>query len=128
MLDWKSNLVGLLGALGNEGVEKVLKEIDAVVAGAEDPAERFVLKMMAESLDKYGSEGISIALKQLSSILDGDAVDLNFDDLEMASDALALLQNAEADKKKMVRDYADRVADFFGHVLGKLLGGFLSKP
>jgi len=75
--------------------------------------EKIALKMTADAVSKHGPSGVELAQKAIFGLFDGESVDLDFTDLKTASDALALLQNKEADDKSRAEDFFVEVGAAF---------------
>ena len=115
-------LENLLPTLGEAGVEALRSELDDLAAEAQEPWKRSVLALVANGVEQFGPEGVAVATTAISRLLEGnEAPDINWADLDVASDILAHMQNAEADRKSDAEEFLTRV----GRVLGVIFGGIL---
>jgi len=123
--DLQKFLNDLLPVLGQAGVDTLKGELDDLAAGQEG-WQQTVLAFAANSVEEYGPKGIDIAMESLNKLFDGEEVDISWADLEVASDLLAHLQNAEADAKSEWQDFVARLSHTLGTVLGALIRGLAS--
>lgn len=89
--------------------------------------EQAVLRVVAGVLKEHGLDGVPLVGPFLDDLMDGKPVDLKVHGLSLreASDVLAALQNAEADRKKEVNDFLAVVSTTIGKVVSSLLSGVL---
>lgn len=99
-------------------MEELVKELRDE---AKDPWKGVVLALVADGLEKFGPLGVEKASEAIRSLLNGETVVMDWMDLTVASDLLAQMQNAEADRKEATDAFLEKV----GMVLGKMAGGFL---
>jgi len=122
--DFAKKLLPQAGDLGEDGIEKLADVLGNEADKADAPWKKAMLNLVGDSIGKYGPEGLRMAQKGIEDLLDGKRgtkiSDLT-DDLETASDLLAALQNAEADRKKAARNFLLGV----GQTLGTVAKGFL---
>lgn len=88
---------------------------------ADEPWKKAVLEMVAVAIGRFGLQGIQVVETTLNDLMAGQEVNLDWVDLSVSSDILALLQNAEADQKTATNDFLKQV----GEVLGRITSGFL---
>ena len=122
--DLKKLLNDLVPVLGEVGVAALAGEFDDLAAGQEG-WKKSILALLADAVEKHGAQGISIGLEAINKLLDGKVPDIDWADLEVASDILAHLQNFEADKKSKMNDFLAKLSDVLGRILGALFRGLL---
>lgn len=122
--DFAKALAPQATALGDMGIEALAKELEEQAEKADAPWKKSILNLLGDSIGKYGPEGLRMAQKGLEDLLEGKRgtkiSDLT-DDIETATDLLAALQNAEADRKTAARKFLMGV----GQTLGTISKGFL---
>ena len=124
--DLQKFLNDLLPVLGDAGVAALKGELDDLAAG-EDGWQKAVLAFMANAVEEHGPKGIDIGMDYLNSVLaGGDPPNIDWADLEVASDLLAHLQNVEADAKSEWQDFLARLSHSLGVILGALIRGLVS--
>lgn len=119
-MNWKEWLRELVPVLGQAGVDALVNELEEITEGQEG-WERNVLAIITNAIEKYGPAGIDMALEALLALKKDETPDIDWADLRVASDLLATLQTAEADKKTAAHDFGVKVA----HALGKILTAIL---
>jgi len=122
---YAKKLAGMLPALGDKGVEAVAAELDKQAENADESWKKSLLNLAADSLDQHGPEGVRMASKAIEDLFAhkqaGTKLSDLTDDLETASNLLAALQNAEADRKTAAR----RFLKALGQTLGQITKGFI---
>lgn len=120
-----NGLINHLGpALGDAGV-KALKEQVTKLSANKTGWKSTALKLTAQAVDKHGPDGVQIAMKAIRDILEDKEPDIDWADLEVASDVLAHLQNAEADKKSEIRNFASQLSEAAGVILAGVIKGMV---
>lgn len=125
-MDWKKMLDQWFPTLGALGVEEAAKALEGWSEDVKDPMKKLILGLVADAVEKNGMKGLDMAKDAILGLLDGKDVDLDFADLERASDALAILQNAEADRKSAAEDFMVKVGETLGPILGALIKGLIA--
>ena len=124
-------LTALIPIVGSALIEKTKKDLLELSQDAEDPTKKLVYSLTVGAIDQLGPEGIEVAKKAVQDLLAGKAPDINWANPRLASDAVAMLQNAESLKKKKAKAALQKVGEVLGQsgvVLVKaLLSGALKK-
>lgn len=111
--------------LGEQGIEAAAAALDKEAAKADAPWKKALIDFTADSLEKHGPMGVQMASKAVEDLFAGKRGGTKIsditDDLETASDMLAALQNAEADRKTAARTFLRAL----GQTLGTITGGFI---
>jgi hypothetical protein len=123
--DLSALLNNLVPVLGEAGVGALTGELKDLAAGQEG-WKKSILSLLADAVEKNGPGGIALAMTEINKLLDGKVPDIDWADLEVASDVLAHLQNVEADQKSKMNDFLVKLSHTLGTVLGALLKGILS--
>lgn len=99
MKSYKEWLKGLIPFLGQKAVDELAGELEAAAAGVPEAWQVTILALLADAVKEHGPDGVAIATEAVMGVLDGK-VGIVFDwtNLRTASDLLAQMQNAEADK------------------------------
>lgn len=124
-MDWKNILIDLVPVIGQGGVDLLSDHLKDVAGGLDEPWKKTILGLVTNALDEFGPEGLEIVRKELTKLAEGKEIQLDWADLEVASDMLALLQNAEADEKNAARDFFVKLSADLGAILTGLLKGIL---
>jgi len=123
-------LTALIPIVGSALIEKTKKDLLELSQDAEDPTKKLVYSLTVGAIDQLGPEGIEVAKQAIEDLLAGKAPDINWANPRIASDAVALLQNAESLEKKKAKAALQKVGEVLGQsgvVLVKaLLSGALS--
>ncbi len=126
MSDLKNAFEALFPTLSSMAIEEAVDAIEALKGKARNPWQKTVVKMMASAVEKEGPAGLRIAKDAIFGMLDGKKVKLDFADLALASDALVMLQNAEANRKSEVKDFVDVIGQHLGTVLSSVIKGAIA--
>lgn len=119
-MSYKKKLSPLVTKLGDAGVDKLAEFLDAEAAKADAPWKRTTLDLLADAGRKHGPEGFKMAQEAIERLLDkGDGKDIRqlTSNLLIASNLLAELQNAEADRKAQVRKWLTAIGQTLGEIL-----------
>lgn len=111
--DVLDTLVPLVGELV---VEKAKEEINKIAEDADDPTKQIVFSLMAEAVGELGESGLDIAEAEIKRLLNGRPADLDWASPRTASDAVALLQNAERSRKKKAKVAIEKAGKVFGAI------------
>jgi hypothetical protein len=114
MSDFSDTLESLIPLVGNAAVAKAKEELDSLAADADDPTKALVLSLMADAVENLGPEGINVAKREINRLLRGEPTKIDWASPRTASDAVAILQNAERAQKKSARQAVKKA----GHILG----------
>lgn len=117
-----NNMVKKAGVLGMKSVESALSNLQSQ---ADSPWKHTILEMLGDAVDKYGWEGVVKMQEAIDDIIDGRNPDLSFASLTARSDALAFMQNAEADEKSKTKDFFLVVGEALGVLLKAVLQGLM---
>ena len=115
-MNWQDALVSLIPVVGDRVVGEVAEELQKLSDEADDPVKKLALTLMIEAAEEKGADGIQLAEKAIKDLLNGEAPQIDWARPRTASDAVALLQNAEADRQNAARETMERA----GHVLAKV--------
>ena len=115
-MNWQDALVSLVPVVGERVVGEVSDELQKLSDEADDPVKKLALTLIIEAAEEKGAEGIQLAEKAIKDLLAGEAPNIDWAKPRTASDAVAILQNAEADKQNAARETMERA----GHVLAKV--------
>lgn len=120
-MSYKKKLSRLADKVGEEGVEKLAEVLDKEAAKADEPWKSAVLDLLADGARRHGPEGFDMAKGAVERLLDGETQDIRkvTSNLLIASNLLAQLQNAEADRKDRARKWLSAI----GQTLGEILKG-----
>ncbi len=106
----------LLPIIGEKAIEGVKREIGRMAESSEDPIKKLVMSLMAEAAEEFGEGGLEIAENEIKNLLRGKKADLNWASPRVASDAVAVLQNAERDHKKKAQAAIQEAGELFGTI------------
>jgi hypothetical protein len=120
-MSWKDVVVNLVGDMGEEGLEELLRKLDDLDEKATEPWQKTTLAMVADLLKRHGLEGLDMAKEILLTIGDNKVPDLSGLSIATASDVVAQIQNAEAAHRKLQQKYIVVVTDVLGQVLKGLI-------
>lgn len=119
MSDFSDVLDTLIPLVGGVIVDKAKNEITKLSEDADDPTKQIVYALMAEAVGELGEDGLDIAEAEIKRLLNGRTPDLDWASPRTASDAVALLQNAERGRKKKAKAAITKAGKVFG-VIGAL--------
>jgi hypothetical protein len=114
MSDFSNVLDTLIPLVGAALVDKAKDEIKTLADDADDPTKKIVFTLMAEAVGELGEDGLDIAEAEIKRLLSGRTADLDWASPRTASDAVALLQNAERGRKKKARVAIAKAGKVFG--------------
>jgi hypothetical protein len=127
MPNWTKMLDHLVPSLGEAGVKALGDKLDSLSAEATEPWKKTVLSLTANAVESGGMKGIDLAWKAIEDLINDKPPKIDWADLEVASDVLAQLQNAEADRKDEIRDFFAKVSHDIGAIIGGLIKGLVSQ-
>jgi len=127
MEDLKKMLNALIPILGDAAVSEVTKQLEELIGDQTEPWKAAALALISEAVNKYGPQGIDLAVAALNDLMDGKAPEIDWADLETASNILAQLQNAEAKRRTAAKDFMAKLAESLGTILSGIIRGLISK-
>jgi len=116
MSDFSDVLETLIPVVGEALVGKARDEISKLSEDADDPTKKVVFALMAEAVEELGESGLDIAEAQIKRLLNGRPADIDWASPRTASDAVALLQNAERDHKQKAKEAIQKAGKVFGAI------------
>lgn len=122
----KDLLNSLVPILGQTAVDALADKLKDVTAGMDEGWKKTVLSLLTTAVEQYGPEGIQIALTAITDLMDNKPPKIDWADLEVASDIVAKLQNAEADKKSAVNDWLAKISDVLGKIIQGIIKGLMA--
>lgn len=114
-------LESLIPLVGRAMVLEAQDGLSELVSEAEDPTKKVVLTLMYEAVSELGEKGISVASSEIKKLLEGSPANLSWASPRTASDALAILQNAERDRKKKAKSAMQKTGKVLGTVTAIML-------
>lgn len=124
-MDWQDLLKNMAKNAGVLGMKNAEKALDHLQKQADTPWKRTMLEMLGDAVEEYGWEGIERVQHVIDSISAGKAPDMSFASLKARSDALAFMQNAEADEKTAARDFFLVIGETLGVLLKAVIKGLM---
>jgi hypothetical protein len=125
-IDFNKMLADLVPTLGQMGVDALVAELESLSKSADEPWQRAVLGLLGNAVEKNGPAGLELAADAIKKALDGDEIpEVDWSDLEAASDLLAILENKEADEKTALEDFMGQASNSLGIILGGLIRGLI---
>lgn len=113
-------IVDLLIQQGYTKAVDALQDLDT-----EDEFTNTLLWSASEYLEKFGLSGIQKLADAVTKRIDGEDVELELDNLEVASDMLAALQVEEESQKSALKDTVAKVSNALAPILSSLIKGIL---
>ena len=126
-MSYKRKLSNLASSLGEEGVSQLVSLLDKEARDADEPWKRTLLDVLVSSMRTHGPEGFKLAQSAVERMLSGEERDIRkiTKNLLLASNLLAQLQNAEADRKERARKWLKALGSTVGALLKAILGVLL---
>jgi hypothetical protein len=126
-MSYKRKLSSLASKLGEEGVDKLANVLDDEASKADEPWKRTLLDLLADGARRHGPEGFKMAQDAAERFLDGEETDIRkvTKNLLIASNMVAQLQKAEAERKERARKWLNAVGQTIGTILKAVLGTVL---
>lgn len=126
-MSYKKKISNLASKVGEEGVEKLAGVLDEEAAKADEPWKRTLLDLLADGARRHGPEGFQMAQEAAEKLLNGDGTDIRkvTKNLLIASNMVAQLQRAEAERKERARKWLKAVGQTLGTILKAVLGTVL---
>lgn len=116
MSDFADVLDTLIPLVGGSLVGKARNEITKLSEDADDPTKKVVFSLMAEAVGELGEDGLDIAEAEIKRLLNGRPAELDWASPRTASDAVAVLQNAEREHKKKAKAAIAKAGKVFGTI------------
>jgi len=126
MPNWNDLLKNLVPALGEMGVKVLADKLNDLSAEATEPWKKAILELTANAIESSGVAGIQMAYDAIEALINDKPPKIDWADLGVASDILAHLQNAEADRKSAAKDFFARLSTDLGAILGGLIKGLVA--
>lgn len=120
-MDFTKLLETLLPLIGQVAVDRIQKELDDLAVSSDTAWQKAVLALTSDAVAKFGPQGITMALDAIKALTKNKVPKIDWADLRTASDVLAALQNAEADKKTKAYDFMIKLSNVLGLILNALL-------
>ena len=126
-MSYKKKISGLASKIGEESVEKLAGFLDDEASKADEPWKRTLLDLLADGARRHGPEGFKMAQEAAERLLDGDSTDIRkvTKNLLIASNMVAQLQRAEAERKERARKWLRAIGQTLGTILKAVLGTVL---
>jgi len=127
--EYAKKLGGLTQQVGDAGVDALANELAKQADNTDEPWEKALVDLAVDGLEKFGPEGVRMASKAVEDLFSGkqDGTKLSdvTDNLRTASDLLAALQSAEAERKSKARDWLRAIGQAAGQVTGGIIRNLL---
>ncbi len=126
-MSYRRKLSNLATTLGDAGLDQLVSLLDQEARSADAPWKRTLLDLLVDTMRQHGAEGLGIAQAAVERMLDGDGRDIRkvTKNLLLASNLLAQLQNAEADRKERVRKWLKALVSTLTAVIKAAVGALL---
>lgn len=121
-MSWKDVVLDLGLDLSDEAVAYLVAELERFEAQADSAWKHVILSIVKDLLRKHGVKGVKMAVELIRDVAQDKAPDLSDLSLRNASDVVAKLQKAEADRKSSFSEYMGILAEF----LTELFKGFVA--
>lgn len=123
-MSYKRKISNLASKLGEQGVDKIAAVLDGEAAKADEPWKRTVLDLLADGARRHGPEGFKMAQDAVERLLDGEETDIRkvTKNLLIASNLVAQLQKAEAERKERARKWLRAVGQTLGAIIKAIVG------
>lgn len=115
------DLSDTVATLAGDALADAVRELRELSGKAKSADERLILSLTAQAVAVYGAAGIAKARKAIDDLLSGKQARLDFVDAKTRSEAVALLQRAEADSRSRLRAFSCVAGDALAVVLAKVL-------
>lgn len=125
-MDLRGLVGSLLPILGQAGVDALTVEVNDLTTGADEPWKKAVLGLIANGVEAFGLQGVQVATQTLAELMDGGDPDITWVDLDVASNVLAHMQNAEADHKLAAHEFLSKVGKVLGQVFEGIIKGLIA--
>lgn len=114
---------GKLKDLGDDGIARLRALLDGKADEATVGWQKGIYTLVSTSVGLYGPTGVNKALDALHSLVNGEAVNLDWAnlDLEVSSDILARMENVEADARTATHAFIIQVGEVVKEIVGVVL-------
>ena len=116
-----TQLVPVLGQAAVDKLEAELKDL----SDDQDGMKKVALSLLANAVAKFGPQGVIVATIALQDLVANKQPDLSWADLRVASDVLAVIQNADADRKSAALNFLTSFSETLGVILSGVIVGLL---
>jgi hypothetical protein len=89
-----------LESLGAQGLDKVIEKLNTLVVTEPEGWKNGIYTLVADAVTAFGPLGVNTALNAVHDLLDGKPSNMDWADLEIASNLLAVMQNQEASERE----------------------------
>jgi hypothetical protein len=113
-------IIDQAGDSGQDLLEEAQEALEDLALDSDDPTGKVVLSLLSDAVAQYGPMGIEMGQDAVRKLLAGKSPDIDWANPRTASDAVALLQNAERKQRKRTREAARKAG-----ILLQILGSFL---
>lgn len=123
-MSYQRRLSSLASKVGEEGVKKLAAVLDEEATKADEPWKRTLLDLLADAARRHGPEGFGMAQDAVEKLLSDKDPDIRkvTKNLLIASNLVAQLQKAEAERKERARKWLQAVGQTLATVLKSLAG------
>jgi len=125
-MDFIKLIEQLVPIIGQRAADALAAEIKGLISDESPAWQKTILALVADAIEKHGVLGIQIAIKEIEKLLEGETPEIDWANLLVASDIVAMLQKAEAEKKTAVRDFLAKVGEVLGGILAGVIRGLLA--
>jgi len=125
-MDFLKLIEQLVPIIGQKAADALAAEIKGLISDESPAWQKTILALVADAVEKHGVLGIQIAIKEIEKLLEGETPDIDWANLLVASDIVAMLQKAEAERKSEVRDFLSKVGGVLGEILAGIIRGLLA--
>lgn len=118
-MGYKKKLSSLASKIGEEGVDQLANVLDNEAEKADEPWKKTLLDLLADGARRHGPEGFKMAQEAAERMLDGEETDIRkvTKNLLIASNMVAQLQKAEAERKERARKWLRAIGETIGTIL-----------
>ena len=124
-MNFEKMLEALAPVLGAEAIKLLAGKLDALAKDSGEAWQKAILQLVSDAVRTNGPAGITMAMSAIQDLLNKKMPDMTWADLSTASNVVAQLENAEADKKAAVKTYLAIVGEVLGMIIMGLVKGFL---
>lgn len=124
-MDWSRLLENLVSNADDREYKKAQGYIEEIRGMIDEHWKKVIMDMLVEAVERHGLEGIKKVRETFEQMVNGENPDMSYLNLRSRSDALAIMQNAEADRKKKVNDFLVVIGEALGKILKFVIKGLL---
>lgn len=118
-------LDSLVPVLGEMGVKALADKLENLSAGQGESWKRMVLALVADAVEAHGPAGVEMAYQAIKAIFDNKKPKIDWASPRTASDIVAAMQNAEADRKSEVKDFFVQLGEVFSLISVGIVRGLI---